>query len=309
VTRGFFVAGNAIRRVFVSGGRLRAAWRILLFFLLFAALLFVFRPLSTLYDRSGGVAGALVGQGIATLSAALAAGWVCLGWLDGRRPGALGFAWTSRTVRELLAGLAIGGGPLVLAAAALALAGWLEYRSDAGNPGAYVAALLGALLVLALPAAAEEALFRGYPFQVLVEALGPGIATVALSAAFALAHAGNPGANTFALVNIFLAGVLLSVAYLRTRSLWFATAVHLGWNWTMASVLDLPVSGLELLDTPLYEPVVAGPDWVTGGGFGPEAGLVGTLGSILALLAVVRLKMVREAPEMQALRPLVDGRP
>src|SRR5690606_19908912 len=157
-------------------------------------------------------------------------------------------------------------------------------------------------------AAAEEALFRGYPFQVLVEALGPAVATVALSAAFAVAHAGNPGANAFALVNIFLAGVLLSVAYLRTRSLWFATAVHLGWNWTMGSLLDLPVSGLEMLDTPLYEPAAGGPEWVTGGGFGPEAGLAGTVGFALALLGVVRLVKLREAPEMQALGPLVDRR-
>ncbi len=308
MTRGFFVVDNALRRLFVSEGRLRAAWRILLFFLLFAALLFVFAPLAALYGGAGGGAGALVGQGIATLAAALGAGWLLLGWIDRRRPGALGFAWTPSSARELLAGLAIGGGPLVLAAAALALAGWLEYRPDAGSAGAYVAAVVGALLVLAPAAAAEEALFRGYPFQVLVEALGPVVATVALSAAFALAHAGNPGANAFALVNIFLAGVLLSVAYLRTRSLWFATAVHLGWNWTMGSVLDLPVSGLEILDTPLYEPVFGGPDWVTGGGFGPEAGLVGTLGFVLALLAVMRLRMLGEAPEMQALRPLVDGR-
>ena len=299
-----------VRSVFVGGdGRLRAGWRILLFLLLFAALLFAFTPLAGLYARTARGANGLAAQGIATLSAALGAGWLSLAWLERRRPGALGFAWTSSTAREMVAGLAIGGGPLVLAAAALALAGWLEYRPDAGSAGAYVAALLGGLVALGLPAAAEEALFRGYPFQVLVEALGPVVATVALSAAFALAHAGNPGANAFALVNIFLAGVLLSVAYLRTRSLWFATAVHLGWNWTMASVLDLPVSGLEILDTPLYEPVVGGPDWVTGGGFGPEAGLVGTMGFALALAAVMQLKFLREAPEMQALRPLVDGRP
>jgi membrane protease YdiL (CAAX protease family) len=309
VTRGFFVVGDAVRRLFVSRGRLRAAWRILLFFLLFAALLFAFAPLAMLYGGSGSGVGPLVVQGIATLAAALCAGWLALTWFDRRRPGALGFAWTSRTLRELVVGLAIGGGPLLLVAAALALVGWLEYRPDAGGAGAYTAALLGALLALALPAAAEEALFRGYAFQVLVEAVGPVVATATFSAAFALAHAGNPGANVFALVNIFLAGVLLSAAYLRTRSLWFATAVHLGWNWTMGSVLDLPVSGLELLDTPLYEAIVSGPEWVTGGGFGPEAGLAGTLASLLALLAVMRLGVLGEAPEMKALRPLVDERP
>src|SRR5690606_12477457 len=115
-------------------------------------------------------------------------------------------------------------------------------------------------------------------------------------------------ANAFAVANIFLAGVLLSVAYLRTRSLWFATAVHLGWNWTMASLLDLPVSGLEMLNTPLYEPAVSGPDWITGGAFGPEGGLIGLVGFGLALAAVGWLPQFREAPEMRALGPLVDRR-
>jgi uncharacterized protein len=78
------------------------------------------------------------------------------------------------------------------------------------------------------------------------------------------------------------------VAYLRTLSLWFATAVHLGWNWAMATLFDLPVSGITAFDTPLYEPVVGGPAWWSGGLFGPEGGVVGTIGlRVVALLAAV----------------------
>lgn len=299
--------GNGGRGILRSGGRLRAGWRILLFFLLFVALSFAFVALASLVPAPD-EAGPLMVQGAATLAAALAAGWLLLGWLEHRPPGALGFAWTSHTVRELWTGLVVGGVPLIVTAGALALAGWLAYRPEAGGAGAYAASLVGALAVLAPAAAAEEAVFRGYPFQVLVEAIGPAAATIVLSAAFALAHAGNPNANAFALANIFLAGVLLSVAYLRTRSLWFATAVHLGWNWTMASLLDLPVSGLEMLNTPLYEPAVSGPDWITGGAFGPEGGLIGLVGFGLALAAVGWLPQFREAPEMRALGPLVDRR-
>jgi biotin transport system substrate-specific component len=35
-----------------------------------------------------------------------------------------------------------------------------------------------------------------------------------------------------------------AAAYLRTLSLWFATALHIGWNWATASLFDLPVSGI-----------------------------------------------------------------
>ena len=127
------------------------------------------------------------------------------------------------------------------------------------------------------------------------------------SIAFAFGHAQNPNVGTFGLVNIFLAGVLLSAAYLKTRSLWLPTMLHLGWNWGMASLLDLPVSGFELIDTPFYEPVVRGPEWLSGGGFGPEGGVAGSIGFAAALAALFLLKNVRVAEEMKALRPLPDG--
>ncbi|HEX7091608.1 MAG TPA: CPBP family intramembrane glutamic endopeptidase [Longimicrobiales bacterium] len=306
-TRGFFVGVMDWRRAFYAHGRLRAGWRALLFIALFVALSVVFAGAASLAAPVDGV-GALAWQGFALLAAALLAGWLLMRRLEHRPAGALGFAWTSHSARELGLGLAVGGVPLLLGAGALALAGWVGYRPEAGDAGSYVASLAGALLALAVAAAWEEAVFRGYPFQVLVEALGPVAATIMVSAAFAAAHAGNPDVGVFALLNIFLAGVLLSVAYLRTRSLWFATAVHLGWNWTMGSVLDLPVSGLQTLNTPLYEPVVSGPPWITGGNFGPEGGLVGSAAFALALLAVARLPTLEEAPEMRALGPLVDRR-
>jgi hypothetical protein len=93
---------------------------------------------------------------------------------------------------------------------------------------------------------------------------------------------------------------------LQTRSLWFATAVHLGWNWTMATLFDLPVSGLRLVDTPLYDASVHGPLWLTGGGFGPEGGLVATGGFVLMMLAVWRVPGLAEPDELRRLRPLVD---
>ncbi|MBW3573057.1 MAG: CPBP family intramembrane metalloprotease, partial [Gemmatimonadetes bacterium] len=156
-------------------------------------------------------------------------------------------------------------------------------------------------------AAAEEAMFRGYAFQALVQGIGAWPAVVASSALFAYAHGGNTNVTPLALANIFLAGVMLAVAYLRTRSLWFATAVHLGWNWAMASLLDFPVSGI-VMDMPLYTGREAGPDWLTGGAFGPEAGLAATLTIVLGTAWMWRTRRLGESSHMRALRPLVDDR-
>ncbi len=240
----------------------------------------------------------------ATLLAALSAGGAMLIGVDQRRTGALGFAWTSRSLRESGMGFVIGGAGIVAAALLAVALGMLRYTPDGGTATLWVTTLLFDMAVFAIAAAAEEAVFRGYGFQVLVRPFGPVVATVGTSAAFAMAHAGNPNVTAFALLNIFLAGVLLGWAYLRTMSLWFATAVHLGWNWTMASLFDLPVSGLAMFQTPLYEPVASGPAWIGGGSFGPEGGLAGTIGMLVCLLALAWWVPARVAPEMAALRPL-----
>jgi uncharacterized protein len=242
---------------------------------------------------------------VATAAAALLAGGILIRFVDGRSPAALGIGVSRETAPHLGWGIAIGVVALVAAVLGMMATGSLRYAAAPGSPVAWTTIVLSQAGVFAVAAFAEEAVFRGYPFQVLVRVAGPAIATVASSALFAVAHAGNPEIGAFALLNIFLAGILLAVAYLRTLSLWFATAVHLGWNWSMATLFDLPVSGIQIFDTPGYEPSIAGPRWWSGGSFGPEGGFVGTIGFAVALYAVLRFRRLRPDPRIAAARPLV----
>jgi membrane protease YdiL (CAAX protease family) len=162
------------------------------------------------------------------------------------------------------------------------VAGWILLRWVDGRS-------IAALLWLAVPAAAEEAVFRGYPFRALLEGTGPAVAIGVTSVLFALVHGSNPNVAPIGLVNIALAGAMLGVAAWRTGSLWLATGLHLGWNWAIAGLLDLPVSGLDAFDPPLYDAVADGPEWVTGGAFGPEGGIAATLAVGLALVTTWRI--------------------
>jgi membrane protease YdiL (CAAX protease family) len=287
-----------------TGEARRALGRILLFFLFFIPL--VILGSAALPASAEASARGLFASETVMLIAALLAGAVPLRRFDGRKPGALGIALTRDVPREIAQGFALGLGAIALATGLMAASGALRYVGAPGSAGAWASAALHGLGLLGVAAFAEEALFRGYPFQWCVRAVGPAVATLGGSVLFALAHGNNPGASPLALLNIFLAGVLLSAAYLRTRSLWFATALHLGWNWGMASLFDLPVSGLDMLDAPLYEPVMGGSTWLTGGTFGPEAGLAATLAFTVTLYAVWRWPALRESSGMRALRPLVD---
>lgn len=272
-------------------GRLRTLWRFLTFVVLFLAIIqleLLFLPALMPVSAAGEVRTGLIVQAVIVLTAALAAAWPLLRWADRRPWSWLGVGIDRRLPGRLGAGLLIGAGPLALVVGVLAVAGAFRYVAEPGTPGGWIATAGMGLAWLALPAASEEALFRGYPLRTLADGAGPVVATVVMSALFALVHAANPNVDGFALVNIFLAGVLLSAAVLWTGSLWLAFAIHLGWNWAIAALLDLPVSGLATLDAPYYDAHAVGPAWVTGGAFGPEGGIAATIAILLAV-ALLRI--------------------
>jgi membrane protease YdiL (CAAX protease family) len=253
----------------------------------------------------GGIRDVTVLETVVTALAALAAGAVLIRGADGRSPAALGIALSRHAARHVGIGFAIGAAGLAVAALALLLTGALSYRPQDGTAVAWVTTVAAQAGMFWVAAFAEEALFRGYAFQVIARSGGAIVATVVSAVLFALAHGANPSVGIFALINIFLAGILLAIAYLRTLSLWFATALHTGWNWAMATLFDLPVSGLTMFDTPLYDPALTGPGWWSGSGFGPEGGLVGTIGFGVALLILLRWRSVAIDPAIAAARPLV----
>jgi uncharacterized protein len=284
--------------------RLAVVWRILLWLVLL--LLFYLAGQYAVSMLPGTPLG--TAAYIALSAGGLMAGWAVLTGVDGRPPGALGFALSSAAVSETVAGLGMGvaliGGAVVL----LLVTGSAGFAPDGGSALDYALSLGWTLLYFWLAAAYEEIWFRGYGFQALVEGMGAWPSVIASSALFSLLHAANPNFDIAAFANIFLAGVMLGLAYLRTRSLWFATALHAGWNWAMASLFAFPVSGLNLIDTPLYDAVESGGDWWTGGAFGPEAGVVGTLVLAVGVWVLVRGPAPREAPHMRSLGPIVDRR-
>jgi hypothetical protein len=105
---------------------------------------------------------------------------------------------------------------------------------------------------------------------------------VVTSLVFGLIHAQNPGAAPLPIVAVVVAGFFLGGVLLATRSLYAAWAAHFAWNWTMAAVFHMAVSGGGF-PTPDYRVVEVGPDWLTGGGWGPEGGAAALVGMSAAI--------------------------
>lgn len=147
------------------------------------------------------------------------------------------------------------------------------------------------LAILLVAALAQEVAFRGYPFQRLMEATNPLIATLLTSALYALVFVGNPEASAASVLLAMFMGWLLSVAYLRTRGLWVGWGIHFAWNASMAVLFGLPLSGLTK-----YSPVISGtalgPTWLTGFDYGPEGSAVGMV--VVLLLVIVTVFATRD---------------
>jgi hypothetical protein len=136
-------------------------------------------------------------------------------------------------------------------------------------------------------ALAEEVAFRGYAFRRLIEGIGPVAATIVLSLLFGLGHVLNPGATWASTLVTILAGVLLSIAWLRTHGLWLGWGLHFAWNASMGILFGLPVSGITDFSS-IVQTRAFGRLWLTGGDYGPEAAAFTVIVLLIGIVVLVR---------------------
>lgn len=200
-----------------------------------------------------------------------------------RPPSAIGFD-LARLPKDFFCGAVLGAGLFSLVVLELWLLGC--YRVVAVHPSWDLAV---AALLLVVDAALEELLFRGVLFRLIEEWTGTWIALAVSAVAFGLVHAGNPGATWFSTLAIALeAGVLLAAAFVVTRNLWFPIALHFAWNFFEGPVFGSQVSGHTFLVSAIASRTV-GPPILTGGAFGPEAGLAAILTCSIAAIALLTI--------------------
>lgn len=297
-------------RIFTNEfGRLRSGLRALLFLLAFLAILLVIVTILR------GVYVALHELGplprlaflpdfifrVSLLLAALGGGWVCARWLEGLPWRSLGLTFHQNWLRDLLVGFAIGFVALAVGVGVAAAGGGLRFSFDAAILP-IVRSLVGSGFLLCVAALAEEALFRGYPLQTFTRAHLAWVGILVTLVFFAYVHLSNPNATLgMTFINTSIAGLWFGIAYLRTRSLWFPLGLHWAWNWALGAFFGLPVSGMNLVSHPLFRGSDTGPEWLTGGNYGIEGGIAGTIALVLATVLTWRTRLVSATPELKKL--------
>ena len=302
-----------MRKIFINDfGRLRSGWRLLIFVLVFFAILFLLATLLRVayfalvqfgptIPHADFIADAIFR--LTLMLAALGAGYVCVRWLEGLPWRSLGLTLHPDWLRDLLMGFAIGFTSLAIAVGIATAAGGLRFSfAGATMSGAILRTFISTTPLLFVAALAEEALFRGYALQTLTRAQLAWLGLLLTSVPFALVHLSNPNVVpgvTFA--NTAIAGIWLGAAYLRTRSLWFPLGIHWSWNWALGWFFGLPISGINLVANPLLKGNDLGPAWLTGGTYGIEGGVACSFALILSTLFIWRTRLVSATPELKKL--------
>ena len=139
-----------------------------------------------------------------------------------------------------------------------------------------IASVLVILFGWIIQGATEEIVTRGWLLNVLSTKYNIGVGLLISSTLFGLMHLTNPNVNYIAVINIILVGLFYGLYVIKTNDLWAVCGMHSAWNFAQGNIFGFKVSGLDVSVGSLIDLNLVGSDFVTGGIFGPEAGITAT---------------------------------
>jgi len=279
-----------------SDQRLRPIWRFVLSVVVVVMALGLVSPVPRSSSTLGGSRTVLL---MALLLALLVGGFAALLYCFDRERGrllrAMGLPFSGDALRDAGLGVVFGMTMVSTCVGAVAAMGSAHFQVGSVRAGP-VAAVAVATLVAAMN---EEVIFRGYPFQRLVEAIGAPLAVTVLAALFGAGHLRNPNATIWGALNTVGFGVFTALAYLRTRSLWLPWGMHFSWNLGLGLGYGLTVSGINLFSVVVHGSLT-GPLWLTGGSYGIEGSATATVALLVATVILLALVKQRPRPQITA---------
>lgn len=200
--------------------------------------------------------------------------WFFMKFLDKEKFIQLGFSTKNRT-KDISIGIILGAVIMIVGYFILILLDEIHFEKINFN----INELIMSVATFTFVAIMEESLLRGYVLKNFMISFNKYIALIVSSLLFAIMHGANPNIDSFALLNLFLAGLLLGISYIYTKNLWFPIALHLSWN-LFQTLVGFNVSGQDVYS--IIEFSMFDKNRINGGDFGFE-------GSILAVITMITL--------------------
>lgn len=242
----------------------------------------------------------------ATFGAAAIANTLCLRIYERRSLAEVGFGWNSASARHLLTGAGASAAVAALIVVLPVLLGLATWTRSAEQPSGWGTVAYTFVLLL-FGVVAEELMFRGYGFQIMVRRFGAFATLLPMGVLFAAAHSSNMNVSWIALVNTFLWGVALGWSVLRSGDLWLAIGIHAGWNMALP-LLGANLSGFAMRVTGIELQWKLSPLW-SGGSYGPEGGLLSLAALLLLLAGLYKAPLVPQRLALLTPEPVQERSP
>jgi membrane protease YdiL (CAAX protease family) len=171
-----------------------------------------------------------------------------------------------------------------------------SYRIEKINPAIDLLPTLSASLTAGFVA---ELLIRGILFRILEEKLGTILTLLLMVVSFAILHMGMPGGSLVSVAATSLhAGLLLSAAYVVSRSLWFPIFLHFAYDFAEPGIFGGINPGIHE-NRSLFTSMISGNPLITGGEAGPQ----NSLQALIISLILSSIFLFRAKRKNQFIRP------
>jgi membrane protease YdiL (CAAX protease family) len=205
-------------------------------------------------------------------------------FFDKRKFSHIGFQFSRKWVFDFFYGISIGGILMLFVFLLLLTFNKIEITSIIHSDYNYYfpIEISGRFLGYLSIGFIEEAFSRGYHIKNISEGLNKKnngekssviFAWIISSVIFGILHGANPDVSILGIINLFLIGFLYGYAYVVSGSLAFPIGLHTAWNFFQGNVFGFNVSGFKPEVTFILTKNIDN-DLISGGNFGPEAGLI-----------------------------------
>ena len=267
-----------------------------------------------IFVQAGGLVGSKVGSFIITLLisngfftqhkeliGALQVGIICVfmilfvflwvKFVEKRKIMSLGF-YKENWVIKYITGILIGLGLMSTIVLILFMLGNIVVQTNSLQPVGVTALtnILFIFIIWMIQGASEEIVTRGWLMNVLGAKYNITVGLIASALLFGGLHLMSPNVNYIALLNIILVGIFFVLCVIYTNNLWLVCGMHSAWNFAQGNVFGFAVSGNEGSSGTLIDLILVGNKSITGGEFGPEAGLVCSVVILIFILVFVLLQ-------------------
>jgi hypothetical protein len=216
--------------------------------------------------------------------------WLLLRFWRRRQFSSLGFE-SRGWIRHMVMGAAMALVTMAATTVGIVLIGASIRAGELQTRGAGALGLgLLTLLATTVQSSSEEALFRGWLLPAIGNRLGVATGVILSSSVFMLAHA-TTEPPPLGWINLFLFGCLAALLAVAEGGLWAVSTWHAIWNWAQGGLLGFSVDRSVHHYGLIASIRATGPDFVTGGTFGPEGGIIVTSILVVSIAGFIGKKL------------------